>query len=454
MARNPIVLVHGYSDKGRSFARWEAILAGLGYEVTEIYVGNYVSLSNEVSVKDIAEGFDRALRWEARLDPNQPFDAIVHSTGMLVVRSWLSTYAAATERRRRLKRLIALAPATFGSPLAHKGRSWLGSVFKGSRQLGPDFMEAGDQVLHALELGSDFTWDLAHRDLIGEDAVFSNHEDSPFVFTFCGNRGYGGLTRLVNPHGTDGTVRWAGCPLNSRKISIDLMEDAAVVDGPARISLAPWGNPHVPLIAIDDVDHGSILRSPPDQLVEYVTTALDVTTRDEFVAWVDGTLEQSRQARAKMGRWQQFVIKVVDERGDPVNDWNIQLFQKRQGRASLDDFDMHVHVYAGDKSLRCFHVDLEKLQPESLDGLYMKLIASTGTSLVGYHGMGSERLTAAGRNNPRGKWDAQLDLSQMVQDGSFRFFFPFTTTLVQIQLNREPMPLKGRNDVFWFQDRA
>ena len=31
--------------------------------------------------------------------------------------------------------------------MAHKGRSLLGGIFKGTRQFGPDFMEAGDRVL-------------------------------------------------------------------------------------------------------------------------------------------------------------------------------------------------------------------------------------------------------------------------------------------------------------------
>ena len=38
--------------------------------------------------------------------------------------------------------------------------------------VGPDFMEAGDEILFGLELASRFTWDLAHDDLIGEDARF------------------------------------------------------------------------------------------------------------------------------------------------------------------------------------------------------------------------------------------------------------------------------------------
>ena len=140
----------------RNFAR------RLGLDNADMRTCTYVSLNNEVTVKDLAEAFDRALATQGGLDPDAPFDAMVHSTGMLVVRSWL---AADPLRAKRLKRLIALAPATFGSPLAKKGRSWLGSVFKGNKQLGPDFLEAGDRILDNLELASAFSWRLAEEDV-------------------------------------------------------------------------------------------------------------------------------------------------------------------------------------------------------------------------------------------------------------------------------------------------
>ena len=222
MARNPLVLIHGYSDEGASFRAWERILEERGYDVAMIHACTYRSLTNEVTIKDIAEGFDRALRIRSGLDADEPFDAIVHSTGMLVIRAWLTVYAG---RRDRLKHLIGLAPATFGSPLAHKGRSWLGALFKGNRHLGPDFLEAGDKILDGLELGSRYTWDLAHLDLLGDETFYGPTRRTPYVFIFCGNQSYGGLRQLFDEPGTDGTVRWASCPLNTRKIVLDLTRD-------------------------------------------------------------------------------------------------------------------------------------------------------------------------------------------------------------------------------------
>ena len=176
MAANPVVLVHGYSAEAAAFDRWKSLLERRGYDAATLHACSYRSLTNEVTIRDIAEGFDRALRIQAGLDGDEPFDAIVHSTGMLVIRAWLSAYPG---RRDRLKHLIGLAPATFGSPLAHKGRSWLGAMFKGNRRPGPDFLEAGDRILDGLELASRFTWELAHEDMLAGEPVYGPTRRTP-----------------------------------------------------------------------------------------------------------------------------------------------------------------------------------------------------------------------------------------------------------------------------------
>lgn len=453
MATRPVVLLHGYSDRGRSYRRWREILGAEGYELHEIHTANYETLTNEISLDDIAEGFDRALRIEAGLDEDQDFDAIVHSTGMLVLRAWLSRYAA---RRSRLKHLIGLAPATFGSPLAHKGRSWLGAVFKGRKEFGPDFLEAGDLVLDGLELGSAFTWDLAHADLLDEQPFYGPGADTPFVFVFCGDQGYGGLRRFIHEPGTDGTVRWAGCPLTTRKIELDLSL-RPLPDPEDRFRIVPKGDRRdadAPLIPIAGANHGTILRDPPPNLLAMIIAALRVASDAGLEQWYGRQdVKDALANRATMHAYQQFIVRLIDERDDGVTDYNLELFTRdAAGRAHrLDGFDDAVHVYAQDKSLRCFHVDLKALRPEKLTNLWLRFIASSGTALVGYHGHGSQKVKEEGRKAASAKWDGMFDISRTVQDKGFKFFFPFTTTLIQIMLDREPMPLAGRNKVFWFE---
>ena len=448
MPRLPLVLVHGYSADAGSFRKWSAELGARGYDVSTIHVCNYRSLTNEVTIRDIAEGFDRALRERAGLEADQPFDAIVHSTGMLVVRSWLTAYA---KRRDRLKHLVALAPATFGSPIAHKGRSWLGALFKGNRELGPDFLEAGDKILDGLELGGRYTWDLAHQDMLGTETYYGPTGDTPFAFVFCGDRGYSGLGAMANSPGSDGTVRWAGCALNMRKIRLDLTVDPARVGADGRVHVEPWPNVDIPMIFVAGKNHGTIVSDPGRWLVDMVDSALRVSSAEEFDKWFATAERDADAARRGMDEWQQFVIRAVDERGDAIHDYNVQLFSRRGHDEDPIPFAVDVHTYLADASLRCFHVNLTELGVKDMTSLWIRVIASSGSALVGYTGFGSDKVGDVSSGTSReGKWDGELDLSSLVGDAKVKFFYPYTTTLVEIKLNREPLPLSGRNEVCWF----
>lgn len=429
----PIVLLHGWSATGESMARWASILSDAGRDVR---ICHYKSLTNEITVHDLAEGLDRALRVEAGLKSDEEFDCIVHSTGMLVIRSWLAQYA---QRRSRLKHLIGLAPATFGSPLAHKGRSFLGGIFKGNKAFGQDFLEAGDQILRALELASPFTWDLAEREFLGDSAVYGPGSDTPYVFIFCGTDDYGGLADLfAKTPGGDGTVRWAGCPLNTRQFCIDLRHGL-----PAK---QRWRVPAVhsvdcPLFPVPKVNHGTILSKPPGILRDLVIQALQTNDEATWQAWHERAEAKLGPARDTIDHWQQFVIRLRDERGQPVPDWYLELRGKKKGdRASdpLTSFALDVHKFAADTSYRCFHVNLKRLEPEKLTRLEMKIVAESGSEFITYTGHGDDR--SAKRNNPSGRYAARINVTSMLT-GPVTLFYPLTTTLIDITLDREPQPL-------------
>ena len=454
MSRRPVVLLHGYSDSARGLGRWKEILGGEGYDPADVHLGEYVSLSNEITIKDIAEGFDRALREQVGLKDGQEFDAIVHSTGGLVIREWLATYPS---RRTRVKHIVGLAPAMFGSPLAHKGRSWLGAIFKGEKGLfspdrAPDFLEAGTRVLSGLEMGSSYTWQLAERDLLGAKPTYGKGSDTPYPFVFIGVDGYGGLRGLfTNPDGSDGTVRWAAAGMNIRKLHVDLRQEPGLEQEP-RVEVGPWSNIAIPLVLVEGCNHGTILSDPPRALVNMVVSALEIGDMAAYEGWAAtnaGPDSDSHKAHEKR-RWQQFVIRAVDERGDPVPDYFIELGSRENGEFEpLEDFALEVHPYTFDPSYRCFHVNLRELAPEKRSSLRLRLIAESGTALVAYYGYGRQTVsTDAGTT--RAKWDAELDLTSWLDNDDVTFFAPSTTTLVEIQLNREPMPPTGVNEVLYF----
>jgi hypothetical protein len=444
----PIVLIHGYSDRGQSFKVWRDKLTSGNpvWEVDTISVGNYTSLTDEVTIKDLADGLDRALRAKFG-DDTQEFDAIVHSTGMLVIREWF-----VRDRRRlgRLKHLVAIAPATFGSPLARQGRSWLGAVFKGARDLGPDFLAAGDLILDGLELASPYTWDLAGRDVFNEQPFYDDSPDTPYVFVFCGTEAYTGIRQLANSPGMDGTVRWAGAGLNTRKIVLDLTRAAA-----KHVSVEKWMGTNVPVHLMAGMNHGTIIAEPTDELVLLVKKALLVNNAEDFRTWLTAADAHGRGAAVgkEKGAWQQVVVRCVDQRGDPIRDFHIQLFDGEDPVPDLDD--EHVDVYSRDHSYRCFHFDAEKLLARL--SLTVKVMALSGSTWIDFQGFGWEKdslpLPSPTAN---ARWDASFDLTPVlahdkqllanIRSGAVAFdnqrlFAPFTTTLVEIRLDRDAYPL-------------
>lgn len=442
MADRKVVLLHGYSADGQAFVAWRKALEAAGWAPDQLLTISYESLTNEVSIRDIAEGFDKLLRQQVALREDESFDAIVHSTGMLVLRAWLTRRGVSAERRARLKHLVALAPATFGSPLAHKGRSFLGALVKGRKAFGPDFLEAGDRVLDALELGSRFGWELSHIDLFGTECFYDTRRVTPYVFVFCGNRGYRGLSAMANEPGTDGTVRWAGCALNSRKLVLDLTSECAEED---RVSAADWTQDDVPMYPVDGVNHGTILSAPPPTLVTMVVDALRVSSGTACTEWHSATARAVQSTRDALAPWQQFVVRAVDERGDGIPDWNLQL--SLADGAVLEPFAQDVHVYRGDPSYRSFHVPLAKLSdPALLTGrprrLTAHLYASSGSSRILYTGALTDPMTAD-RPGRAGTWCGTLDLSSILPGGAIRFFHPCTTTFVELRLDREPLTGEG-----------
>ncbi|HJQ52481.1 MAG TPA: hypothetical protein VJ825_01445, partial [Gemmatimonadaceae bacterium] len=265
-----------------------------------------------------------------------------------------------------------------------------------------------------------------------------------------GNRSYSGLRQLVNEPGTDGTVRWASCPLNTRKIVLDLTLDPAREGSEQRVSIADWKNTDIPLMFVEGRNHGTILSDPGADLADLVDSALQVSSAATFSGWIEDTTRKTRQAREKVDEWQQFVVRVMDERGDPVPDYNIQLFRREATNSGIHQFDVDVHTYRGDPSLRCFHVRLRDLDYRKLPNLWIRVIATSGSQLVGYSGFGSDTEPGVPPAAREAKWDGCLDISSLSDDTRIKFFYPFTTTLIELRLNREPLPLTGKNEVCWF----
>ena len=218
-----------------------------------------------------------------------------------------------------------------------------------------------------------------------------------------------------------------------------------------RVQIGKWTSLDVPLIPIDGLDHGTIMSDPNDLLSELVIDALRVSSAEEFENWLQHAQARTSVTKKKLKEqkkeWQQFVVRVLDERGDPVPDYYIEILKGES--EELEPFEVHVHVYSQDSSFRCFHVNLGELNWENEPNLKIRLIATSGSQLVSYFGYGTERVdleTQTPHND--GKWDAIIDIGKMLKEKGVRFFYPFTTTLIELRINREPMPLTGPTELF------
>jgi pimeloyl-ACP methyl ester carboxylesterase len=373
-----VVILHGWSDSSRSFRGLTRFLTAHGYRTVPLWLGDYLSLEDDVRVEDVGRRMQAVVSERLRRgELAAPFDLIVHSTGGLIAREWISAHYSGEIGACPARRLIMLAPANFGSRLAALGQSMLGRVVKGWN----NWFRTGREMLRALELASPYQWQLAERDLFvprgaaAAAAIYGETGVRPFVIT--GSHPYPQrLRQIVNEDGADGTVRVAAANLNARGLTIDFAADEFA---PA---LRPWRLRHedpFPLAVLPDRTHGSIIapdapdvRTPPghaDRLGDLILAALACETRDAYrriaEEW-DAVSERTAALGATAETFHQYLqvnVRVIDDRGAAVGDYFLEFSgpEAERGDASSVYFHRevleHVHVNGIDPSRRCLYVD-------------------------------------------------------------------------------------------------
>ncbi len=212
-----LVFVHGWSVTSTSTygqlpqqLQQQAAAAGLTLTLTDIWLSEYVSFDDAVTMADLVRAFDHALRDLHLLDAS--FACITHSTGGPVVREWLRAQRdkPATHSTIKLSHLVMLAPANYGSALAQLGKGMLGrlkSWFAG--------VDPGQRILDWLELGSAESLSLNLDHIHSGDPVVHGQ----FQFVLVGDRPdrslYDHLNSYTGEDGSDGVVRLAAANLNA-----------------------------------------------------------------------------------------------------------------------------------------------------------------------------------------------------------------------------------------------
>lgn len=213
-----LVFVHGWSVTSTAVygamprrVQEAARSAGLALTVHDIYLSEYVSFDDAVTMGDLVRAFDRALR-DLHLSTGS-VACITHSTGGPVVREWLRAQrdTPGSYSTIRLSHLVMLAPANFGSALARLGKGTLGRLkawFNG--------VEPGQRILDWLELGSAASLSLNLDHIHGADPAAKGQ----FLFVLTGDRPdrslYDHLNSYTGENGSDGVVRIASANLNAR----------------------------------------------------------------------------------------------------------------------------------------------------------------------------------------------------------------------------------------------
>lgn len=468
-AKREVLIVHGWSDSYESFRPLKNLLVAAGYQTTQVFLGRYASMRDDVTFDDLATGLQRRFMEMGRDGTLtlKPFslDIIVHSTGGPVVRHWLNHYLGDVCKgdlaRCPVRSLIMLAPANFGSRLAAQGKSALAKLFKGGMEHG---FQTGKRILEGLELGSPVLWRIAEGDLFAGERRYPCTPAGPFVYVMSGSDTYGHLKGLVakgaNENGSDGTIRAAAASLNSIKINVDYTQP----DNPdAWIVLQP--NEPFAFRVMPGMNHSTIVprNEPPaaNGTFSQIQQCLAVSTPEQYKAlsdrWEAETKaffegERRKSSGEAVDPHQQFIVRVRDEIGNDVTDYRLEfhvvdteirsscwqddeeILRKLQSYQDLtmflqDEVLRDVQPHSVNPSYRTFFVNLRRL-----DELRERLQADGRHPYIGMNVDAVPRGQGLTYDTDRLRY-FPVDIPLMTDgDRSVTFFKESTSTLVDISL--------------------
>jgi hypothetical protein len=296
-----LVFVHGWSVTNTSTygsmpqqLQQAAAAAGIALTLSNVWLSEYVSFDDAVTMPDLVRAFDHALR-DLQL-PDGSFACITHSTGGPVVREWLRAQREkpSTCGSMQLTHLVMLAPANFGSALAQLGKSTLSrlkSWFSG--------VQPGQRILDWLELGSAESLSLNLDHIHGDDPA----QRGRFQFVLSGDRPdrslYDHLNSYTGEDGSDGVVRLAAANLNAMHAVLSPRGGGAqgVVDA-LSLNLSRAPRSAFKMIAgasHSGNDHGILASAAPDT-VAAILRCLRVGNPADYAALCDA-FEQENAAR-------------------------------------------------------------------------------------------------------------------------------------------------------------
>ena len=340
-----IVFVHGWSVTNTdTYGGLPSALAknappGLEIEVEHLYLGKYVSFSDEVNVDDIARGMQSAIKAEIlpKLAKGERFACITHSTGGPVVRKWIEVYFKGQLEKCPVQHLVMLAPANHGSALAQLGKSRLSRM-----KFFAEGVQPGTGVLDWLELGSEQSWalNLSWLDYACLDAGLYS-----FVLTgqSIDRSFYDNLNSYTGEEGSDGVVRAAAANMNYGLIRL-LQQDGDFILAKVKPT-EKFAFGILPGRSHSGADMG-IMRSvkPDDGLAQptvcWILRCLSINSATSYKKLIkelsdltDQTQQNERVTKNKelflferkfvTNRYCMFVFRIIDDRNNNLVDYDV-----------------------------------------------------------------------------------------------------------------------------------
>lgn len=456
------LIIHGWSDCADSFIEVKKALIkqGIGNVETILYA-DYQSREDNLTFNDIIDGLNDQFIDKNIIDKKgkklNDLNVIVHSTGALVIRHWIWRYYYRDGNRINdcpVKRLIMLAPANFGSPLAHRGKSFLGALFKGRWKIG-DFLEVGRKILDGLELASPYQWELAHGDLFMASPYYNSNQIQ--VTILVGIDDYSGLRGWVNKPGTDGTVVIAGTSLDSTKLRLDFSKTGEVgtdyVPHNWRVTNPP---DDFAFGVLQGLDHGSIVERAGDTQSEVhdvllkalrTKTPVDFKTIQQHLENVTGDTYRVREKPV----FQQFILHAIDDQDAPIYDFTIEFMLVKATKTKdtivpktrLSELELdygqrvhealmeEIHTNDTDSSYRRFLVNISKIKGIMEEAkqaikenvaLSMRVYVPEIDKGIRYDTTTLQNIVLFDPSNPKPELPS--------------FFYPNTTTLIELKVDR------------------
>ncbi len=377
--KQKVFLIHGWSvQETTTYQAFHTKLAENGFDLQEVYLGRYVSLEDDIEIRDIAKALHRALHRKLNGDWGRPFHIVTHSTGALIAKQWIvHHYKGRFAEKKPLKNIVFLAGPHFGSRLAHHGRSMMAQArYRG---------ETGQKVLEALELGSAFSWQINEAWL--DPASWKKKGIRPFNLIGDKVRNDRFKSRIFPAgyeQGSDMVVRVPAGNSNFKLFSLSA----------GKKKLNPVGSIEgVPFAALKDFTHSGddlgIMNSitsnstPHTHLgLKLILQCLRVRTKGGYQSAYGALAGETRRTRRVRPGFAQLDFRFRDDQGAPIDDYVFKLGAIKNGREVPSRTIAHTHKNKNDPGHFTVFINLKELEPRLV--YFIEFDADSGSDLFQY----------------------------------------------------------------------